>query len=226
MEEVNFDLIFRFGCEKWLNKLRNKGSIRLNTVKFFQDLKINKQGDRNEGISSIQTILFDTLNLKNGDLAIELENVSGKLKKRDIKGNLYCVYGARQEDLWSFYEKKIEKLVSESAIEFSTHFLCIHNAKQFNQRIQNELIRRGYEFDFNIVRYNDYTKDHRKLDIFDKSDEFSDQKELRYWLKTEGTSHIDVEIGCIKDISYKVFTLDELKTIQLGYTESDFKKML
>jgi hypothetical protein len=61
METKKFDLIFRFGCEKWLNELRNEGSIRLNTVKFFQDLKINKQGDRNEGISSIKTILLDKI---------------------------------------------------------------------------------------------------------------------------------------------------------------------
>jgi hypothetical protein len=81
-------------------------------------------------------------------------------------------------NLRSFYEKKIEKLVCEDAVGFGTHFLCMHNPNQFNQRIKNELNRLSYEYDFDMVRYKNYNTDHPKLNIFDKSDEFSGQKNL------------------------------------------------
>ena len=126
-------------------------------------------------------------------------------------GNLYCLFNYEPKN----YKKDKWYILDQRLKAFGSHFLLIRNSSEFAERFRKALNKLSIEFDSGKIEYQDFSKYSGKKNLFQKSLDYSYQKEVRILLYTGLNIPFKFSIGNIEDIA-QMFSSDHLKFMKAG----------
>ena len=214
-EEKTVLSLIKIGDAEYQKSLYERGEIYMNTQQFFRDLEDqNGRGDKYEGADRIEQIKW--LKISDRKTDIELSLNAGNLKRanvfsryEDFNCNLYSMIGISEDDI------NKENPVPKSNEKLGSFFTLIFDVKEFNRRIKEKLDLLNYEYTWGWVKYYDEYTYEGDLTLFDKPNEFVEQKEVRYIVHSDKDKPLKIEIGSLADIATP-FKIEDLKTLMLG----------
>lgn len=209
----------KIGKKIHLDDLRSRGLIYCNTVNYFrklEDSKTNLRADEYDG-SSANIHLTSLEIFKEDGSKIPLIFKKGKMNLYDettLSNHLFCLFTIKTEfvGLGNFIDKRIS--------DFGDHALIITDTPTFIKKIEAKLNELNVNHEMGFVKYYDSSKDQTNLTVFDKSDEFAYQHELRIHIIGQIESTFSFEIGSIEDISIFVKAKD-LSKIEMESAEKN-----
>lgn len=211
IKEVGLFFLIKIGKKKHMDELYEKGLIYMSNIDYFRKLEEKElRGDKNEGIIGLEQVsnvklLHEGKEIARGD--------SGQLKFHayENNGNIYSLIAiTSQEDPEDFR-------INERNNNFGDCFVVITDVKEFIERIENELKRLKYEYEYGLVSYYDSKKHSGPLNVFSKADYFEYQKEFRFFVKRNETGPLIIKIGSIENISF-IFDIEKLDKIEISFS--------
>ena len=220
-------------CEKHAESILD-GKLHAKRLRYFRD-----QGmDPYEGAMWFQP---DRVELKIGERAIPGEDLDGPLVMwPDRVGymNIFCMFAfftgdglpATCEQVTGFIEKQLGSL-KDCAEELGPYTVVVTNATKFLKRVDRAVkAQRVHRPDCRHirgrVRYFDPSSHNTDLMNplripLDKRDQFAHQKEYRIVVDTGkiGCDHLDLEIGCIRDIAILMKTTEVASKVTFHFPE-------
>lgn len=217
MEKITLCALIKFGSQENIYDLYNNGTIYFSPIESFRILEDNSlRGDNFEGNRW-------QLNLPYSEIFMDIDgkwvpvgeastaNLRGY--REEIKGNIYCMYAIKLENLDVSGNHKYDQRV----LEFGTHCVIIPAGKIsiFLDKVTEALKDIGKTlFDFNLVRY--YNADEngfRETDIFMKRHHFTYQNEFRIFANNEVMEPFAITVSGIKELCTIHKTTDIIQQI-------------
>ena len=199
--DVNY--LIKIGEEKYMTNLINNGELYFNTLSNFRKNTNNKNDlrtDEHDGACYIKQ-LYD-INIDNKYYA----NKAQLYYNKPDEGIIYCMYSTGSHTKHEYDDEKEFNILNlkETALPDSNKCVIIYNVNEFIKRIKNI----DTDIEYHIVRYYDHNTEEGELDIFDKSDKYKIQNEVRFYLKGDIIPKL-ITIGDISDIS-KICDIDDI----------------
>lgn len=221
--------LLKFGQKEHIYDLYENGTIYCQSIDYFQNLeKQGLRGDKYEGTIGIKNYSEKdnfTLELRphnsNDRIKVDAKHLHLREFLEDIKGNLFCLYALKLDDLTKDKKFKIDPRVKE----FGTHVLFITDWERFLDNIKIELNKQGIVFGTDFVKYYSKKEINGKLDLFNKPLEFEYQKEYRMILQRKSKEPFIFKIGSMKEYA-KVFDIDSIDNIEVEVLENDENNIL
>ena len=216
MADRKFLLFIKAGDEFHMKKLLNEGEVFCKTLKYFSQEEQNTlRHDKYEGAGQIEQIKNIEMFLEDGKTLLG-KAPSGQLYFHDseLSGNIFCMYGVETESL-NLEDGIIKPFVHDlSDISFGKFGVLIFKPGIFLKRVEREVKKMGFEFKFSPITYYDPRTYLGALSPFHKSNVFSKQNEIRFWIPNHLNEDLIFKIGDINDIA-KILPLPEFS--RLGF---------
>jgi hypothetical protein len=211
----NYRFLLKFGDEDKMKSLLEQGHVFCNTLDYFRGLEDANRGDKHEGSAFSMPVIIKSIKIK--DIEIPDINIDGVFRTKDPKFqcNLYCMYGAEENDLQDFYDKNLSKLVDRDSLGFGSHFVFIFDPKEFIRRVGLAIEKEGYKYTLGTVQYRNLSSFTGKMGVFDKAEFYRNQKEVRFCIHSAGDKPIKICIGNINDIAGGVFPAKAIDSIEI-----------
>lgn len=202
----------KFGQEKYINDMFENGTIFMNPVQHFRDFDDGGlRGDPYEGASEVNNLPSGTLEIKELNYKGEYISIHYKKSLDVILGNLYCMYCVSSKG----FPNPLSFKIDQKNMDFGEKCLMIYDSKTFLERMEKAMGSTNIEFHNGFVDYYDKKEYNGKLTLFQKPLEFEFQKEFRFYLASDETKPIILNIGSMKDIAKIHNTKDIIDTLQL-----------
>jgi hypothetical protein len=214
MANTHIISFIKFGSENDIMDLYHNGTIYCNTIEYFRLREDNEgRGDPNEGLSLLYNYQKDAqVVLKIEDKNIQIHPINFQVRGRsNDTGNLYCLWALTREELIDLGSYSVNILNKK----LGSHFILIKDCKEFYKRIKQGFADNQLNIETGFVNYYQKDKYFGEVSLFQKSDEFSHQKEFRIVIENRTNDVVKFSIGGLEEIA-EVFTtdiLDELKYI-------------
>lgn len=207
-------MLIKISEDRFIDLLQTEGHLYLNTINYFRSIEDSGlKGDKNEGKASLKQITNIQIQLEGKTIA---QASKGQLyfDHPENQGNIYCMYGIKTNSI-DFSKKSFQKIQLENKTKnFGQSALLIFDLKEFMNRLKNELQNKRTEFTFSPVSYYHNDTYNGKLSPFHKSHKYEYQNEVRLWIPNKGDRPIEIFIGDISDISYKI-PIEDLDKIEV-----------
>lgn len=213
-------IYLKFGSKENTEDLLKNGTVYCNPISYFTNNEIKSDYDGRYDFDELVTKFEHTtkglmwLSPVGSPEKIFKFNIQNMVYKEHISepiGNLYCLFDYEPEN----YEKDKWYILDERLKAFGSHFLLIHNSLEFAERIRKALNELSIEFSSGKIEYKDFSKYSGKKNLFQKSLDYSYQKEVRMLLNTGLNIPFEFSIGNIEDIA-QIFSSDHLKFMKAG----------
>jgi hypothetical protein len=195
-------IVIKAGSKSNMEDLFHNGTIYCKTANYFQFVEDNNlRGDDMEGWRT-----FTVPKEENHFLKIWIDKTKDPIavfhpveltwKPPDIFTNIFC--------LTTVAGKEIQPgglIHSDRRLrDFGSHYVSFHDSQAFYERVAAAIARSGYEFKFKKVQY--FPKGKLKYNItgFEKTDNYSWQKEARFFIYTPVDEILKFNIGSVADI--------------------------
>ncbi len=204
-------LLLKFGKREYINSLYKKGHIYINLLSELQKGSGNDQRfDFLEGAISNFPLPDGILQFREskGGPWKKLEAINTRLNDRVNTSEFYCysLFAVTREDVQQAGLYKID----QKMMEFGESFLMINNHVTFLAKIRAFLDSNGFKYIMGSVVYLDYTRAHKDLTLFNKTDTLNHQKEFRILIKAKSSQPLQFEIGTLENDS----TILESQTVE------------
>ncbi len=202
----------KFGQEKHINDMYENGTIFMNPVQYFRNFKDGGlRGDPYEGASEVNNLPSGTFEIKELNYKGEYISIHYKKSFDVILGNLYCMYCVSSKG----FSNPLSFNIDQKNMNFGEKCLMIYDSKIFLERMEKAMNSTGIQFHHGHVDYYNKEDYKGKLTLFQKPLEFEFQKEFRFYLASNKTEPIKLNIGSMKDIAKIHNTKDIIETLQL-----------
>ena len=207
--------LVRFGPREWLEEFCNQGKLYMNTLKFFKESEDKLRGDKSEGLTESHPAKDCTLSILENSEWLPINGLTGQLRfgdSRDININIFSLY--------AITEKNEDLLVDSGVLRFGDSAAIILEGDEFLHRVKNEIERKGWTYNHDLV---DYVDKHTHSGQMGPSRKYSDsefQSEFRIaTMGNRGGPIDDFYIGDLRDITVltDIKTLRERLKIQNGH---------
>lgn len=195
-QQFKIHLFLKFGEEKHIRALYERGEIYMNPLAHFRKLEQKERGDPYEGVSFIQNVEGEEIREFRieppGIKPINLNPTRFQLKGYPDSpvGNAFCLYMISSRD----FQEHTTHTISSRIREFGDSCLLIKDNEFFYREIKKALHRNGYRFAEGPVDYMDFTKGELDIDPFKKHINFSHQNEFRFVIFREEADPIKLYI--------------------------------
>jgi hypothetical protein len=186
--------LLKFGEHKYMEALRTRGSLYLNTIGYFQKLEDTAgRADRDEGLEAVYHP--STIGrLQVGNIIIPPGDLVGPVRvayddSADL--NIYCLYGASETPT----------TVDPRCQQFGDAFVVIKNVAEFMKRLTTKLSELHLESEVHTVDYVDKLTYSGRMGPFRKYSEFAYQAEIRILVGPGTGKALSIDIGSLEDIS-------------------------
>lgn len=189
----------------------------MNTLKYFKELEDNiGRGDKLEGTTEMQKVIWIKLKIPDSNEEMEFSTQKNTLKDAiyrtwysDLKCNIYCMTGIKVNMI------DVENPLSARLTEMGDHFVIIKDVKEFNLRLKKAFDKLEIDNEWDIVRYYDDKTHEGKLNLFNKSNLYDYQNEVRIVAYPDFHGVLKINIGNISDIAemYPISVLQSIKII-------------
>ncbi len=206
-------LLIKLGSEEHMRNLFEKGIVHMKSLDEYQKFEY---GDPLEGTSFIKNNLRVEIRKDGIPMAYD-DNASIKTKNNIDYGLAYCVTWKKFEDEETPFKFDFpDKLL----IQERTHAVIIYNFDCFVQRFKSVLEHYGYQqdqLDHREITYVNTSEFQGRYGWDKKPNSLSHEQEYRFFLKNINNSdNVNIEIGCIDDISIMV-TIDKINSIIIDF---------
>ncbi|NRB26008.1 hypothetical protein [Shewanella sp.] len=232
MKRIGFFLKI-FENEKYMNDFLD-GKIYMNRISYFRGIEGDQEDNRADSKEALcalwQTndVVVEVNGRKITDFAAPIESVQHHSKYL----HLFCLFaGAISESNFLNPHANISDIqndlsVPEKCAVLGEHYVVIHNAQKFIDRMVETVKKKGYgnNAQAGMVEYYDFetfTGEFGNRSAFFKRDQFLHQKEYRFVIdtETEGTEPLVLDIGDIRDIASVSDTWNVKVNIQTQQSE-------
>ena len=205
--------LIKFGSEKHMLELFEKGNLYFNTIEYFKNLE--EKGNRADKLeSSISNKVFKkednstlTLRFKN-EKEFKHKIINARITQyKEFLGNIFCLYSIKFNDILNNDYKIDSKIIDDKEYNYC---VLITNVSEFLSRIINELNKKDIKFSWKLIEYYNGNENKENLTIFHKPKEYNFQKEFRIALYRSEKKEFILNIGSLKDIAI----FDKTKTIK------------
>lgn len=204
-------LLIKFGSEVDMRDLLERGTIYMNTIEFFRRIEDGQlRGDNYEGVTKIWNLPAGQFQIPEIDFKGNYISMHLSESYTKILGNIYSLYCISSHGFEGPSDVKLDSRVSQ----FGTHGVIIKNLPAFFSRIETSAKLLGYSLKHDFVEYYKKMGVNKEISIFEKPDDFSYQKEFRFFIHQNNQLPIKFQIGCLKDIAEMV-TIDVLMNLTL-----------
>lgn len=189
-----------------MERLVDTGEVFCRPYEYFKTIEpVDFRHDPNEGAGFIEQVR----NLELMDPATKA--VFGKadavqlyFHHRSNQGNIYCVFGIETETL-DLASSDIKPLnLDVSGLDFGETAVVIFNPGVFIERFESAVKSSGLEVECGPVIYYDHTLHKGPLTPFHKSNKFSPQREIRFWIPNQQNKDMVFHLGDLSDIAQTV----------------------
>jgi len=200
----------KIGSQENITDLYENGTVYMNTLEYFRRVEDGElRGDPNEGYS-------DVVDIKNGG-TFRIEGIDQDFKFINARyggyrktGNLYCLYSISSR----WFPNPLDFRLDERNLDFGTHALIIKQPGVFIKKLEDELIKGGYNFKHGFVEYYENKVRLMNLTPFDKSNKYEYQKEFRFSVENEENEPLKINIGSMKSYA-EIIEAKELLGLEL-----------
>ena len=204
--------VMKFGKKEYMQQLIDEGLVYFNCTDFFRKSPISEQGDPFEGAGIVDRgkIVSYRSTLLNEKLFclwhLNDEDAPMVDSMKEIEGDLW-------ELIFDTNKKELLELVNTNKSDFRIVF--IHNHKEFNNRLRNELDKhyKGRYWSNKVSYYDATIAEYMPISPFMKTMYYRNQSELRYLVLDDEiniSKPLEIRIGNISDIA-KIFPMSLIK---------------
>lgn len=210
--QTGINAIAKVGAFNHVHSLYSRGEVFLNTIDFFKQAdKNNARFDKSENAQEIEQVDWIKIQDNAGEFfEFSRNSKSPKLSSaylltydNQITGNIFSCSYIMPSNIDSFLK------LNPAFADFGDTCLLIEKPIEFLLRIEHEVKKLGRGFWIQPVNYYDRNKRDGKLTLFDKSDEYSYQCELRIFIENAKPEPMKLSIGSLSPIS-SLFKMEEL----------------
>lgn len=198
----------------------NDGEICLNTLDTFQKLEAEHKaiGDRYEGasyaISKGATIEVAPLGKFDQFKTLSKNVKNVRFFKDGDNGNILSLYSISDDN-------EIHIIPKEFIKEFNNHRFCLIYAPYlFLERLNSEIIKKGFVPKTQKVNYFPESEKLRVLTPFDKRMKYEYQKETRVYFKDSMAKRQIFKIGSMRDFAFEILPNKNMYKINDQKSES------
>jgi hypothetical protein len=192
--DVTVYAFVKFGKKEYLESLREKGAIYMNTLGYFKKLE-GMSGDKNEGMDNFyQGTKMKAVIIPHGEGdAAPIEGLvsMGSQKGMDLARNVFCLHAITDT----------EPELHPDNLKRNEHALIIFHPEVFLKMFEAAANKQEVAFQQGFVKYVDRETHHGEMGCFVKFKEYTTENEFRL-LKKQGTDEPFIfEIGSLEAIS-------------------------
>ena len=204
----------KIGSNEHMEKLYYEGEIYFNPLNYFRTLPSNtKMSDMREGAYKIQQA--KNIKLTINDKIFRSESGQIQYTKKNLKGNIYCLYGLETNKISP--SKKFRKLnLDLCALDWGDTVVYIYDTQEFLNRIDLLFQAKNIEYKAHPINYYDDKFYEGNLSVFYKPKIFEKQNEIRFWIPNLQDEAIKFNIESISDISV-ILKKEEFINIKYDY---------
>lgn len=178
-QTITVKAFLKFGKERHIKDMFEKGSIFLNTVEYFRNIEDKElRGDKYEGTTKVINSLPGTFTIPELEGEFKYQKIHLRQVYERVNGNIYSLYTISSKGFPNPFDFKLYKRKTR----FGTSCLLVKNNEEFLNRIKSELRKNKYSFESGFIEYYDKDKVSKDLTLFDKPLEFEYQKEFRFYV--------------------------------------------
>jgi hypothetical protein len=155
------------------------------------------------------TFEIKELNFKGEYISLHLAT-----KHERTLGNIYSVYCVSSNDCPNLRDFRIDIAIAR----FGDSCLMIKDVQEFFNRMDAAVSKLDCYYRRGFMKYYDRKSINGKIDLFQKPNEFSYQREFRFYVHQEEDLPIKLNIGSLKDIS-EIVSMDAILTLELKHIE-------
>jgi hypothetical protein len=206
--------LIKFGSEKNMLKLINKGELRFSPSEEYNKLKTEKErGDLYEGTEWIENIQLKKIEVEHPTIGkIEFKPVDGKLSKLTQYNYFYLSYSIYAISAQTFIEREIHQIDKEH-LEFGDSAIFIKEPGTFLNSITDQLKKEKIEYEMNFIEYLNYEQEGKiSINPFNKKDEHLHQMEFRIIIRNIDNKAKFIHIGSIAQYSHLVSSESMIET--------------
>ena len=219
-----------------------RGEMFANRLSYFKKIESHDgRGDEDEGAIMPQlddlTLTLESSNLDTGEvdsITLTAEDLAAPPTIRPRwfdQINVFCMYAAHiggfqgiSIDNLQDFKRQLE--IPEKYTKLGKHAVVITNTTEFFKRVKFAADRAGYGIYWKLVTYYDpeIGTPPARWDIetiFNKRKEYEYQREFRFAIdtRTEGCSHIILDVGEINDIAVRIDTCEINRQLHVGINQ-------
>jgi len=210
---ITVDAFIKAVDKDYFDLFLNEGEICMNTQKVFKEYESKNDaiGDKYEGaihaISKGSTISIAPLG-KYDEFKILAKDVEDVLFfNNNTSGNILSLYTISDE-------KDIHIIPKEFLIEFNNHRFCLITAPNlFLEKLNNEIINRGFTPNTKSIYYFIPDANPRPLNPFLKRIKYAYQNESRVFFSNPKDERVILKIGSIREFAFEIFPNDYMYKI-------------
>ncbi len=203
MSSRNYISFFKIGNEQHMQNLLYEGEVFCKPLEYFRNEEQETfRHDNKDGAGYISQMTNFEAFTEDGKTLIGKAK-SGQLYyyHNNSHGNVYCLYGI-ESILMNLKAGSITPLdLDMSALNFGDYAVLIIDPTEFVKRVQSVVEKQNFTFHYGPVNYYDEYKYQGDLGVFCKSNKFSPQKEIRFWIPNKFNKELVFKIGNIEDIA-------------------------
>jgi hypothetical protein len=191
--------------KEYFDAFLNHGEICLNTLKTFQKLEsLNDAiGDKYEGASHVigkeATIKIAPLGKFDQFKTLSDSAEDVLFYKDGDNGNILSLYSISNDN-------EIHVIPEEFIKEFNNHRFCLISAPGlFLEKLNNEIIKKGFTPTTMAVSYFPTNNNLRSLNPFEKRNKYAYQKETRVYFNDPMAERQIFKIGSMRDFAFEIF---------------------
>jgi hypothetical protein len=191
-------MFLKFGQEDDMKDMFINGTIYMNPIQKFRKIEDSAlRGDKYEGIDSIK-------NYPSGEFEIPSIGYNGNyislhLREtyKEVLGNIYSLYCISSHG----WNNPLDFKIDEKVKKFGSHCIMIKDSQKFISLIENKLKELKLKFSSGFVEYYDKDSVNRKINLFEKPNEFEYQKEFRIYVEQNAIEPLSFSIGSLNEIA-------------------------
>lgn len=191
-------MFIKFGEEDNIKDLFHNGTIYMSSIQRFREIEDNElRGDKYEGISRIKNyppgqFEITSIGYKGNYLALQVREAY-----KEVLGNIYSLYCISSHG----WDNPLDFKMDDRLKRFGSHCVVIKDNQKFLSLIENKLKELKAKFRYGFVEYYDKDKVDRKINLFEKPNEFEYQKEFRFYIERLSAEPFVFNIGSLTDIA-------------------------
>lgn len=204
-------MFLKFGEEDNIKDMLHNGTIYMSPIQRFREIEDSElRGDKFEGVSRIKNyppgqFEIPSIGYKGNYLTLQVREAY-----KEVLGNIYSLYCISSHG----WDNPLDFKMDDRIKRFGTHCIMIKDNQKFLSLIENKLKELKVKFRHGFVEYYDKDKVDRKINLFEKPNEFEYQKEFRFYVERLSTEPFVFNIGSLTDIAElhsSHIIVDELK---------------
>jgi hypothetical protein len=208
--QITYNLLYKIGQKQHMDELFTLGKMYLNTLTFYRTCENKFMRDPHEGLDFIMQMPEVTIHNESGHEIKGPATLFGL--SNTPKGNVFCLHGIRRDSLENKMHEKFRMSFNSHVFTGGDTAVLIWNIQTFLDRIKSAMEREKRVYEYGPVLYYDPKVTHDKLDHFDKDIFFKDQEEIRFFVPSDESGHMEIFIGDMSDIS-TLLPSDQLKNV-------------